>query len=607
MKRLSHLLAGVVALAWAAAPAVAQSPRFEIGGFGTYTRFDDAMSLDDRIGGGGLIAFHISRFIGLEVSGAYLGPSTLSGRSILGSGSLVLSTGGRSALYALGGVSRLDVGVTAPYNYHTEGFHGGVGLRIAGNWISLRAEGRALFFPTDNLTGSARHLLGSLGLSYFTRRGGRTKERAQPQPVQREPEQPRAQEPQVQEPQAQEPQAPQPFPPVAAAPEPPAPVAAAPARKPSPMRGPTGGVGAERFEFGMFGSFTRYDRSFELKNTYGGGIRLGYFLSDRINLELEGGYQLPVQKAPGIEDASFALGSVSLGYNFPIGGRNTWYLLGGFTRQQWGDFPPFEFSDNGVHGAIGTRLFLTDKMALRLEGRAIYAPKTNSGTAPWSGQMVGTAGLSFVASPPRQRVAGGVGGRAYQWYWGGQGGLFIYKTNTQPVYYDPLVGGHWMISKKVTSLYVAYEQAFFLTSANALIFDPSAETTGRVRQVDFSDMRRIMIGVLAHPAQKVIEPFGGMGFAMMQVLSPSPDCSADCETLSKAAEAVERAESAASKAFFWVMAGLQMNYSNKLNVFGHYVLTSSSRNFLLEGNSHTFQGGVRISFGPSKEGIGDRD
>jgi len=596
MKRLSHLLAGVLALAWAAAPAVAQSgPRFEIGGFGTFIRFDDAMLLDDRIGGGGRLGFHLNRFIGLEVDGAYLGPSTVAGRGTLWSGSLILGTGGRFDLYALGGFSRLDAGTTVPYNYHTDGFHGGVGFRIGTHRLALRAEGRALFMPNDNFAGSTMHLLGSLGISLFTGSGTRAREPQQPQPAPREPEQ-------------APPQEPQPLPPIAAAPDEPAPIAA-PARRPlpPPVRPRTrGGVGAEQIELGVFGSFTRYDRSFELKNQFGGGLRLGYFLSDRINLEFEGGYQMPVQKAPGIEDATFALGSVSLGYNFPVGGRNTWYLLGGFTRQQWGDFPPYEFSDNGVHGAIGTRLFLTDKMALRLEGRAIYAPKTNSGTAPWSGQVIGTAGLSFLAAPPRQRVAGGEGGRAYQWYWGAQGGVFIYKTNLQSAYYDPLVGGHWMITKKLTSLYVAYEQAFFLTNAAALIFDPSAETTGRVRQVNFSDMRRIMIGVLAHPAQKVIEPFGGIGFAMMQVLEPSPDCSADCETLSKASEAVERAESAASKAFFWVMAGLQMNYSNKLNVFGHYVLTSSSRGFLLEGNTHTFQGGVRFAFGPSKEGIGDR-
>jgi hypothetical protein len=54
------------------------------------------------------------------------------------------------------------------------------------------------------------------------------------------------------------------------------------------------------------------------------------------------------------------------------------------------------------------------------------------------------------------------------------------------------------------------------------------------------------------------------------------------------------------------MAGLQMNYSNKFNVFAHYILTSSSRDFVLMGNNHTLQGGVRYAFGSAKEGLTER-
>ena len=54
------------------------------------------------------------------------------------------------------------------------------------------------------------------------------------------------------------------------------------------------------------------------------------------------------------------------------------------------------------------------------------------------------------------------------------------------------------------------------------------------------------------------------------------------------------------------MGGLQINYSSKLNVFAHYILTSSAANFLLESNTHTFQGGIRLSLGTSKEGITER-
>ncbi len=135
--------------------------------------------------------------------------------------------------------------------------------------------------------------------------------------------------------------------------------------------------------------------------------------------------------------------------------------------------------------------------------------------------------------------------------------------------------------------------------------DPSSSASSvgpGFRDVTFHDMRRLMFGVLAFPAQKVIEPFAGGGFALMQVLNPTVDCSS-CSSLSEAVEAADRAHDASSKAFFWLMGGLQINYSTKLNVFAHYLLTSSAQGFLIESNTHTIQGGIRYSLGTSKEGI----
>ncbi len=114
-------------------------------------------------------------------------------------------------------------------------------------------------------------------------------------------------------------------------------------------------------------------------------------------------------------------------------------------------------------------------------------------------------------------------------------------------------------------------------------------------------MRRLMFGVLAFPTQKIIEPFAGGGFALMQVLTPVVDCPA-CSNASFQ-QADDRVHEQSSKAFFWLMGGLQINYSSKLNVFAHYLLTSSASNFLLESNTHTLQGGVRLSLGSAKEGI----
>jgi len=235
----------------------------------------------------------------------------------------------------------------------------------------------------------------------------------------------------------------------------------------------------------------------------------------------------------------------------------------------------------------------------------MYTPTTQYPFGTWGGQVVGSGGVSYFFVPPQQ---GRGFARDYQWYWGAQGGAFVYKTNSQPYYYDPVVGGHWLITARRTALYVAYEQALFLTDAQAVIFDPGSSGcsvgNGPCRDVSFHDMRRLMFGVLAFPALKVIEPFAGGGFALMQVLNPVVDCPG-CDQ-GQFSQADDRAAEAASKAFFWVMGGLQINYSTKLNVFAHYLITSAARDFLIQGNTHTLQGGIRYSLGTSKEGITER-
>ena len=181
------------------------------------------------------------------------------------------------------------------------------------------------------------------------------------------------------------------------------------------------------------------------------------------------------------------------------------------------------------------------------------------------------------------------------------------KTNTEEYAYDPVVGGHWLITARRTALYLAYEQAMFLADAHAVIFDPNSANSSvgpAFRDVTFSDVRRILFGVIAYPSQKVIEPMAGGGFALQQILNPQVDCTG-C-TLGEATEAANRVAAASSKAFFWVLGGLQMNYSARFNIFAQYMLTSSSAEFLLDGNTHSLQAGVRYSLGTSKEGITDR-
>jgi len=362
---------------------------------------------------------------------------------------------------------------------------------------------------------------------------------------------------------------------------------------------------AQNIEFGAFGAYWRFDQSFLIKNGFGGGARIGYNLSDRIGLEITGDYVATTNTAATQDVNINALGA-NLVYNFPMGDKTTLLISGGYARIVYGPDPPYDFTQHMVAGGLGFRQFVGHHVAVRGDVRAQYRPDNPFYSNAFTGHVQGSLGASYFFIPPQQ---GHGFNTNFQWYWGAQGGAFASKTNVQPMVYDPIIGGHWLIKSRRTALYVAYEQSFFLSEATAVIQDPNSTNSAvgpGFRDVNFSDVRRFMFGVVAFPAQKVIEPFAGAGFALQQVLNPIPDCSTQTCNLSEATEAQDRAEEAASKAFFWLMGGLQINYSSKLNVFAHYILTSGAANFLLESNTHTLQGGIRYSLGSSKEGITER-
>src|SRR3989442_1352883 len=165
---------------------------------------------------------------------------------------------------------------------------------------------------------------------------------------------------------------------------------------------------AHQFELGAFGSYTRYDRAFGLENQLGGGARLGYFFGRVVGAELDIGYVEP-NATSGVATAELTHGSGSLVLNVAGGERHLLYILGGYTRLDFEKTPPYRFTDNAVHGALGDRVFLGSRAALRLEVRAIYAPSTHASFASgWAGHVVGSLGLSVFGGgrgrlPARRR------------------------------------------------------------------------------------------------------------------------------------------------------------------------------------------------------------
>src|SRR2546426_1503729 len=159
------------------------------------------------------------------------------------------------------------------------------------------------------------------------------------------------------------------------------------------------GQHTHQFEIGAFGSYTRYDHAFMLDNQIGGGGRLGYFFSPAIGFEFDIGYQQPSPLTGGA-NATLSLGSGSLVLNMG-NEHNLFYILGGYTRLQfsWDGGTNFNFKDNAVHGALGDRIFFGERVALRVEGRAIYSPNTHHINGGWAGHVVASAGLSIFTGP----------------------------------------------------------------------------------------------------------------------------------------------------------------------------------------------------------------
>src|SRR3989441_360000 len=128
---------------------------------------------------------------------------------------------------------------------------------------------------------------------------------------------------------------------------------------------------AHQYEIGAFGSYTRYDPAFGLAKKVGGGARFGYFVADAVGLEGEVLFQ-PSYPVPGTDSTlEPIIGSASVVVNLLSGVRNVFYVLGGYSRLDFGNTAPYKFTDNAMHPAAGDRIFLTNRVALRLAvGRA---------------------------------------------------------------------------------------------------------------------------------------------------------------------------------------------------------------------------------------------
>jgi len=145
-------------------------------------------------------------------------------------------------------------------------------------------------------------------------------------------------------------------------------------------------------EFGAFGSNSSWDNSLNMNSNWGGGARVGVFISPRLSAEFEGG--------GGSASRSLGLANVNVGV---LSGRLAFVpakfgsvsLLLGLGADHT---DTYFFESYGIHGLLGAKVRLSDYVALRVDG-------INSWMSNGNGQQKSLhLGLSFYRNPGMNRV-----------------------------------------------------------------------------------------------------------------------------------------------------------------------------------------------------------
>jgi outer membrane protein OmpA-like peptidoglycan-associated protein len=165
-----------LACAAAASPAAAQhAGQLEFNAFGSFSRYDRFLALDNAFGVGGRLGFFLTGGLGIEVEVGYQQPIPNVGAAevdvLSPAASLVLNFGNEKNLfYVLGGYTRYVVNGPSPYDFEDHSFHGAVGNRwFISEKVAVRAEVRGIYASQTNFPNGewAGHIVPSIGVSMF--------------------------------------------------------------------------------------------------------------------------------------------------------------------------------------------------------------------------------------------------------------------------------------------------------------------------------------------------------------------------------------------------------------------------------------------------------
>ena len=141
-------------------------------------------------------------------------------------------------------------------------------------------------------------------------------------------------------------------------------------------------IGAQRsgtVELGGFGQYTFVDDAWHVKNGFGGGGRLGVFLTPRWELEATAAFSSFDNEAPrasGSSSNQTYSGQINYNVPFGMGGRTHQFLLElGAGAQRFASH-----SDFSVPMGAGLRFSLSDVVALRFDGIVQYVENPTAAT-----------------------------------------------------------------------------------------------------------------------------------------------------------------------------------------------------------------------------------
>ncbi len=146
------------------------------------------------------------------------------------------------------------------------------------------------------------------------------------------------------------------------------------------------------FEIGAFPTIAYYDKTLKLnQGNAGPGLRLGYFVTDRIAIEAEGSW-VPTN-APNDLDVKYMPFHGRLAYNWPTGKGTVFHLGAGYSYSRFRD--GIQVSDHGPGAVAGIRLGTGGFASIRIDTYVDFVPSPDNGAAEnwnWGVQP----GLTFM-------------------------------------------------------------------------------------------------------------------------------------------------------------------------------------------------------------------